>query len=158
MNRWIFGLLLFLTGIGIGGALTLRGQTRPAVNAERGLALHGYDVVAYFEEGRAVKGSIQFTATHDGVTWRFSTAARRDAFLREPQRFAPQFGGFCAYGVSRGYAVDVDPEAFAVVDGRLYLNYSKRVQRLWDQDRPGHIETARANWSKVAAEVAAGKR
>lgn len=119
------------------------------INVSRGLALHGYDAVAYFVEGRAVKGSTEFTVDDGGVTYRFANGANRDAFLKDRAKYRPQYGGFCAYGVSRGYTVDIDPEAFAIVDGRLYLNYSKRVQRTWDQDRPGYIRKADAEWPRL---------
>lgn len=135
---------------GIVGAMTLRGQPAGGVNAKGGVALGGYDVVSYFTSGRAVQGEQAFNHAWSGVAWYFASAANRDAFARAPETFAPQFGGFCAYGVSRGYAVDIDPEAFAVVDGKLYLNYSKRVQNTWNQDQPGYIEKARHNWPKVA--------
>jgi hypothetical protein len=149
MTRWLHASLTLFVGLGIVGALTLRGQTPGSWNARNGLALHGYDAVAYFDEGRAVEGRSECTFVWEGIMWRFSAPERRDRFAANPATFAPQFGGFCAYGVSRGYAVDVDPEAFAIVDGRLYLNYSKRVQRLWNEDRPGFIKRAEANWPKV---------
>jgi hypothetical protein len=153
MNRWLHASLTLFVGLGIGGALTLRGQTPGSWNARDGLALHGYDAVAYFDEGRAVEGRPPYVFVWEGITWRFSSAERRDRFAASPAAFAPRFGGFCAYGVSRGYAVDVDPEAFAVVDGRLYLNYSKRVQRLWNEDRLGFIKKAEANWPKVMTDL-----
>jgi hypothetical protein len=135
---------------GIGGALTVRGQSDRTINSKDGVAIQGYDAVAYFS-GSAVKGSSAFTHTWQGVRWQFASAANRDAFAAEPERYTPAFGGYCAYGVSRGYAVDVDPTAFAVVDGMLYLNYSKSVQRTWNQDRPGYIEKARREWPAVLA-------
>jgi hypothetical protein len=151
MKRLLYALCATLVAIGVGGALTLRGQSAGALNNRNGVAVQGYDVVSYFSEGRAVRGQPAFTHEWNGVAWRFATAANRDAFAAAPEKCAPEFGGYCAYGVSRGYAVDVDPEAFAVVDGKLYLNYSKRVQRTWDQDRAGYIEKARAGWPKVQA-------
>ena len=105
-------------------------STKPksAFNATRGVALDGYDVVAYFTDGRPLKGSPSFAHTWEQTTWHFASAAHRDAFAAEPENYALQFGGFCAYGVSRGYAVDIDPHAWTIVAGRLYLNYSKSVQ------------------------------
>ena len=123
-------------------------------NTTRGVALNGYDVVAYFTEGRPLKGSAAFSHTWDQTTWRFASAAHRDAFVASPETYAPQFGGFCAYGVSQGYAVDIDPHAWTMVDGRLYLNYSKRVQRMWDRDRAAHIRNGEANWPAIAAKHA----
>ncbi len=128
-------------------ATTPRAGQAQAVNVDRtNLALQGYDPVAYFTDQRAVPGSPQFAATHEGATYRFASAAHRDAFVAEPTRFVPAYGGYCAYGVSRGYKVKVDPEAFHVANGRLYLNYDKGVQKTWLQDIPGYIAKADQNW------------
>jgi len=99
-----------------------------------GLALDGYDPVAYFE-GAPLPGKADFEFVWNGTRYRFVSAANRERFSREPDRYAPQYGGFCAYAVSRGYTADVDPLAWTVVDGKLYLNYSKRVQRTWKRTR-----------------------
>jgi len=150
MHRLLYGICVVVVLTGVGGALTVRGQhSARAVNAAGGVAIHGYDVVAYFTDGAAVRGSADFVQTRDGVDWHFASREHRDAFAKEPARYLPAFGGYCAYGVSRGYAVDVDPEAFAIVDGALYLNYSRSVQRTWNEDRPGYIEKARQRWSAV---------
>ena len=122
------------------------------VNADRRqLAVKGYDVVAYFTEGRPVPGVPAFEHAVGGVTYRFASAANRDRFAREPQRYLPQYGGFCAYAVSRGYTADTDPEAWRIVDGRLFLNYDRGVQRLWEQDIPGRIAKADENWKGLSA-------
>lgn len=121
-----------------------------AVNLDKsGLALYGYDAVAYQTENAARKGSPEFVATHAGGTYRFATAANRDAFVAEPEKYLPAYGGYCAYGVSRGYKVKVDPEAYRVVDGTLYLNYDKDVQKKWLADIPGFIAKANRNWSEL---------
>jgi YHS domain-containing protein len=152
MNRLLYGICVMFVTIGVGGALTVRGQaTTRAINHDKGVAIQGYDVVAYFTDNAAVKGNAQLVHTWNGVEWRFATAEHRDAFAKEPARYAPAFGGYCAYGVSRGYAVDIDPQAFAVVDGTLYLNYSRSVQRTWNEDRPGYIEKARQRWPEILA-------
>jgi YHS domain-containing protein len=153
IGRLLYAGCVMVVSIGLGGALSLRGQAKAVFNADAGAALHGYDVVAYFTRNAAVKGQDAFTSRWQGITWRFASAANRDAFAKSPDTYAPQFGGYCAYGVSRGYAVDVDPEAFAVVDSRLYLNYSKKVQATWNQDRDGYITTARANWPQVLSDL-----
>ncbi|MGH1482327.1 MAG: YHS domain-containing (seleno)protein [Geminicoccales bacterium] len=113
------------------------------------VAASGYDAVAYFTEGRPVEGSGNFTADYDGATWRFASAANRNAFLQDPERFAPQYGGYCAWAVSQGYTASTDPEAWKIVDDRLYLNYSKSVQATWEQDIPSNIEKGDANWPSV---------
>jgi hypothetical protein len=127
-------------------------RVKPAVNTNgRGeLAVAGYDVVAY-TSGVAVGGTAAFEHRWNDAVWRFTSAANRERFARDPERFAPQFGGYCAWAVSRGYTADIDPEAFRMVDGKLYLNYSKAVQRHWQQDIPGNIAKGRANWPTVLA-------
>lgn len=109
----------------------------------------GYDVVAYFTEGRPVEGSKEFTAKHDGATWRFASAANRDAFAADPARYAPQYGGYCAWAVAQGYTASTDPNAWKIVEDKLYLNYNKDVQAKWEKDIPGHIINANANWPNV---------
>ena len=84
-----------------------------------------------------------------GATWRFSTEANRDAFAANPEKYAPQYGGYCAYAVSEGYTASTTPEAWKIVDGKLYLNYSKDVQKIWEQDIPGRIANGDKNWPKV---------
>jgi hypothetical protein len=153
MIRLAYRISVLIVVLGIAGAMTLRGQTPGSINAANGVALKGYDVVAYHTQQQAVKGTRAHAHQWRGVTWQFASAENRDRFAASPESFAPEFGGFCAYGVSRGYAVDIDPQAFAVVDGKLYLNYSKRVQSTWNQDRAGYIEKARQNWPKVSADL-----
>ncbi len=121
--------------------------TAQALNTDKsGVAVSGYDPVAYFSQTKALKGSPQITATHAGATYYFTTTANRDAFLANPDRYVPAYGGYCAYGVANGHKVSVDPEAFRVVDDKLYLNYSKSVQQKWLADIPGNIAKAEQNW------------
>jgi YHS domain-containing protein len=115
------------------------------------LALGGYDVVAYFTEGKPVAGQAAHEAHWNGARWRFASAEHRERFLREPERFAPRYGGYCAYAVSRGYTAPVAPEAWRIVDGKLYLNYSKDVQTLWEREIPANIKKADTNWPGVLA-------
>ena len=121
----------------------------PVYTVSSNVAASGYDTVAYFVEGQPVEGSDDFTADYDGATWRFASAANRAAFLDDPERFAPQYGGYCAWAVSRGYTASTDPEAWKIVDDKLYLNYSKSVQAKWEQDVPGNIEKGDSNWPDV---------
>lgn len=127
---------------------------RPVNTDATGLALHGFDTVAYFTKNKAVKGSPDFEFTWNGAVWRFASAANRDAFAKQPDAYAPQFGGYCAWAVSRNYTADVDAEAFSIVDGRLYLNYSKWVQLRWHLDRLGNIVKGEANWPKLTGQAA----
>jgi YHS domain-containing protein len=121
------------------------------VNRNRqGVAIGGYDPVAYFTDGRAIKGRPGFSARHDGATYWFASAAHRDQFVAAPQRYLPQYGGYCAYGVAQGGKFDVDPTAFAVVDGKLYLNLDHDVQTLWRKDVPGFIQKADQQWPSLA--------
>jgi len=111
-----------------------------------GAAIRGYDPVAYFTEQKPVKGSEQFRYSWMGATWLFASAANRDQFAANPAQYAPQFGGYCSYAVSRGHTASIDPEAWRIVDGKLYLNYSKGVQKTWEKDVPGNIQKAHQNW------------
>ena len=115
-----------------------------------GLAIKGYDPVAYFEDGKPEKGNPAYQFQWKGAMWRFSSAARRDAFAKEPARYAPQYGGFCAYGVSEGHTAPIDPEAWTIIDGKLYLNYDKQVREDWKNDTKGRIQKADQNWPKLA--------
>lgn len=113
------------------------------------LAVDGTDPVAYFTEGRPVAGSARFESRYEGATWRFVSAANKAAFDADPVRYAPQYGGYCAWAVSQGYTAKGDPANWRIVDGRLYLNYNAEVQRTWEKDIPGNIRKADGNWPKV---------
>lgn len=131
-------------------AVAVSAARLPAVNGSSGqLALRGYDAVAYWTERRPVRGAAGFTHRWNGAEWRFSSAAHRDAFAKDPSRYAPRFGGYCAYAVSRGYTADGDPNVWRIVGGHLYLNYSKRAQSLWEEDVPGNIAKGGRNWPGV---------
>lgn len=123
-------------------------QTAP-VYAEDGIAIGGTDPVAYFTEGRPVAGDPGITHDWNGATWRFSSTANRDAFAADPEAHAPQYGGYCAWAVAEGYTATTVPEAWHIEDGKLYLNYSSRIQRRWERDIPGHIASADGNWPRV---------
>ena len=115
-----------------------------------GLGVKGYDVVAYFTQGAPVEGSSAFTHVHGGVTYRFISAANRDAFVAAPNRYLPQYGGYCAYAVSRNYTADIDPTAWRIVDGRLFLNYNARAQEKWAADVAASISQGDANWPALS--------
>lgn len=114
-----------------------------------GVAVNGADVVAYFTEGRPVDGNPAFSVQHDGATWQFASAANRDLFAADPARYAPQYGGYCAYAVSYGSTATTVPEAWKIVDDKLYLNYSTGVRTKWEKDIPDYIAKADANWPGV---------
>ena len=114
-----------------------------------GLAIDGYDPVAYFTEQKPVKGSPEFHADFQSSTFQFASSANRDAFAADPGRYAPRYGGYCAYGMAKGYKAKVDPAAFTVVDGSLYLNYNDTVRSQWLSDIFGYIRKADANWPEA---------
>lgn len=113
------------------------------------LAIDGYDPVAYFTEHKPVKGAPEFRTDFQGWTFQFVSAAHRDAFVVNPERFIPQYGGYCAYGMARGYKAKIDPVAFSVVHDKLYLNYNEAIRSRWVSDIPGYIKQADANWPEV---------
>jgi YHS domain-containing protein len=115
-----------------------------------GLAIDGYDPVAYFTEGRPVKGEAKFEHEYGGATYRFASEANRDLFAKDPAKYAPQYGAFCAYAVSKGYTADTDPLAWKIVDGKLYLNYNASAQKAWEKDIPGNIRKGDENWPALS--------
>lgn len=122
---------------------------KPPVFSDRAGAIRGHDAVAYFERKGPVKGSKQFSHSWNGATWYFASAENREKFAAAPEKFAPQYGGYCAYAVASGYTADIDPRAWTIVDGRLYLNYSLGVRDRWSRDIPGNIRKGDANWPAV---------
>jgi YHS domain-containing protein len=113
------------------------------------VAVGGYDPVAYFTEGRPVRGTTQFRITHEGYEYRFASAEHLAAFRASPSRYLPQYGGYCAWAVAQGYTAAGNPQNWRIVDGKLYLNYNDEIQRRWEGDIPGFIRSANANWPGV---------
>ena len=128
--------------------LALRAE-KPVNTTFTGVAIKGYDPVAYFTVGKPTKGDSDFSFDWNGAEWRFATAANRDLFKADPVKYAPQYGGYCAWAVSRGYTAGIDPDAWKIVNQRLYLNYSLKVQAQWSEDIPGNIAKAEENWPKL---------
>jgi YHS domain-containing protein len=114
-----------------------------------GVGLHGFDPVAFFTVGKPTPGSDQFQAAYDGVRYRFSSAANRDAFTKEPAKYVPAYGGFCAMGASLGKKFDGDPNFWRIVDGKLYVNVNADVDKAWKEDVPGNITKANQNWPEI---------
>lgn len=121
----------------------------PSVFSDGDVAIRGADPVAYFTQSQPVIGSAEFAADWNGATWHFASPENRDMFLADQEAFAPQYGGYCAWAVSRGYTASIVPEAWEIVDGRLYLNFSRRIQRRWARDKEGNIALADENWPQV---------
>ncbi|MEO9612371.1 MAG: YHS domain-containing (seleno)protein [Nitratireductor sp.] len=114
-----------------------------------GVGAGGYDVVAYQSANAAIPGDPAIEASHEGVRYRFASARNRAAFQADPQKYLPRYGGYCAWAVSQGYTAKGDPEAWTVVDGRLYLNYSQSVRAQWSRNIAGNVAKADANWPAV---------
>jgi len=121
----------------------------PDFFADGGLAIRGYDPVAYFDKSAPVEGSADHALMWKGAEWRFSTAANMVKFEADPEAYAPQYGGYCAYAASKGAIAKTVPEAWTVYEGKLYLNYSDHVRGIWSQDIPANIELADANWPAI---------
>jgi len=115
-------------------------------------ALQGYDPVAYFTVGEPTKGSDDFTTTYNGAEFKFASAENLATFEADPEAYAPQYGGYCAWAVAQGQTAKGDARRWAIVDGKLYLNYNKGIQKKWDKDRAGFIEAGDQNWPTVLSD------
>ena len=142
MKRLLAGFALLLV-------LPLAFAGKPPVFATGDGAIRGYDPVAYFKQGKPTRGQAEFSTEWQGATYRFANADNLAAFEADPTAYAPQYGGYCAYAVSQGYTASIDPKAWKIVDGKLYLNYSSSVQKLWNKDIPGYISAANNHWPAV---------
>ena len=129
--------------------LPLRSARASVVYVEDAVAIDGTDTVAYFDNAGPVAGDPAITHVWNGATWRFATTANRDAFAADPERWAPQYGGYCAFAMSRGDVASTVPEAWTLEGGKLYLNYSLQVRDLWDQERAANIVLADGFWPEV---------
>ena len=111
--------------------------------------ISGYDPVAYFTQGKPVKGNGYNVADYQGVTYAFANEENKELFEANPEKYVPAYGGWCAYGVAVGKKFVSDPQAWKIVEGKLYLNLDKDIQRKWAKDIPGYIETANSNWKEI---------
>lgn len=123
------------------GPIYVDGKTKSAIG--------GYDTVAYFTEGKPVKGSTKYVATYKGAAWRFSSKENLDLFNASPEKYAPQYGGYCAYAVSRNTTASIKPQFFTVYQEKLYLNYNKGVYKRWIKNKNKHIVKGDKNWPDV---------
>ncbi len=140
MTRFFLAIVLILSGYF---------AQAQGIFKTNGVAVNGYDVVAYFNQHRAVKGVDQLTMTWEGAEWKFSTKENLEAFKKTPQRFVPQFGGYCAYGVSQNHKSPTDPMAFTILDDKLYLNYNMSVKEKWSGDTKEYIKKAETYWPEL---------
>jgi len=155
--------LLFITAVfalvGAGVFVWASGNREGRVNTNsEGVAIDGYDPVAYFTQGAAVRGNADFAHEWDGATWYFASAEHRDRFIAEPEAYAPAYGGYCAWAVAEGKVAGIDPEMWHIEDGRLYLNYSARINRRFLADVRGNITRAETNWPRVRSELEMRRR
>ncbi|WP_439141466.1 YHS domain-containing (seleno)protein [Pseudooctadecabacter sp.] len=124
---------------------------KPAVFAEDGIAIRGADPVAFFTEGAPVIGSADHALEWEGATWHFASAENMETFMGNPEAYAPQYGGYCAFAMTKGAIATSVPEAWTIYEGKLYLNFSVNVRQVWSEDIPGNIALADANWPGVLA-------
>lgn len=122
---------------------------QPQTFANRNGAIRGYDPVAYFTLGEPTEGDKKYTTRWQGAIYRFASAENFTLFKSDPERYAPQYGGYCAYAVAKGATAQTDPEAWTIVNGKLYLNFSPAIKKRWSQDIPGNIRAANRNWPGV---------
>lgn len=147
-------LILFLiVGIGIAVAVwvgaTPKTETFKNVNATaENLAVRGFDTVAYFTAEAAVAGDPKYELVWNGAKWLFASAENLEKFRQNPENYAPQFGGYCSYAVSKGYTADGDPQAWKIVDGKLYLNYNQKVKGMWEAEQEQRIRDGEKNWEQ----------
>ncbi len=143
--RSLFTVLALIACLPASGALA----ESPMVYSERGAAISGYDPVAYFTIGRPVPGKPEYAVVWKRAEWRFATVENRALFEANPRAYAPQYGGYCAYGVAKGILTTTKPDVWAIHDGRLYLVHNPAVHALWTRDVTVHVELADANWPRV---------
>jgi len=133
----------------LGLSATAAFAVSPVNSNWRGVAIHGYDPVSYFTDGKAVEGSSDITFDWQGATWRFASAEHEKQFAAAPEKFAPQYGGYCAYAVAKNDTADIEPDAFTILDGKLYLNYDQKIQETWRKDPKGYIAKADGFWPAI---------
>jgi len=114
-----------------------------------GVAVRGYDSVAYFTQGKPVKGVDAYSTEWSGATWKFSSNEHLELFENDPEKYAPQYGGYCAYGVAMNNLIKIDPDVWTIVDDKLYLNFNASVKRKWVKDIPGYISKADSNFENL---------
>jgi len=125
----------------------------PTYTDKKGIAIKGYDTVAYFTENRAIKGLEEFSYDWNHGVWLFSNKKNMELFKANPEKFAPQYGGYCAFAAAKGSFAKIDPTQFTVLNNKLYLNYNARIQNKWTKNRDKFIELGDQNWPDLLAEA-----
>lgn len=144
-----YAFVFFLLGFVILGNNAYARASAINLGGSESTAVQGYDVMAYWNQGKALKGDANITLDYKNATWHFASEANRDAFAANPEKYAPQYGGYCAYAAGKGYLANVDVNAWTIYNEKLYLNYSKSVRALWSLDKAGYIASGDANWPKI---------
>lgn len=149
-RNFLFSILFIAAAVAL--AACSKADLFAKVNIDSdGLAIGGFDAVAYFASDGTAKGDPKYQLVWNGAKWLFSNAENLERFRQDPEAYAPQFGGYCSYAVSKGYTADGDPEAWKIVDGKLYLNYSKKVRDMWEENEAANIEKGKTNWDGFEA-------
>jgi len=147
MNRLLnIKTLLFIFTVSLATSVFASNDTETDANQ---VILAGHDAVAYFTQGKPVLGSSEFTSVYNDAIYRFSTSGNRDLFKSNPEKYAPAYGGFCAFGATFGKKFEIDGKAFEVVDGKLYVNKNLEVYAAWKKDIPKHLDQANKQWPKI---------
>ena len=150
MKLFVPNILLFLAFVAGSQLVLAAAQPGGSVNkGEDGVAVKGYDVVAYFDQEKPMKGDPRYSYEYKGAKYNFVSTEHLALFAKGPEAYLPQYGGYCAVGTSMGHKADIDPESWAVIDGKLYLNSSKGAQKLFDKDPQSSIKKADQNWVKL---------
>ena len=143
MKLFLFATTLFLV------ACSITPKKGAEIFQKDGAAIGGYDPVAFFTENKPVKGTTTYTTNWKDAAWQFASQANLDSFTKSPEKYAPQYGGYCAYGTADGHKAPTEADTWTVLDGKLYLNYNQDVKATWDKDHPKYIEQANTNWEKI---------
>ncbi len=141
----------FAVATGLYGVTPVAAQTPPVYTGiVKGVAVGGYDPVAYFTVNKPVKGNPAIALDHGGAQYHFSSDANRELFKKDPAKYAPQYGGYCAWAVAEGYTAHGDPKHWTINNGKLFLNYNGGVKATWEKDIPGNLKRSEINWPKLA--------
>ncbi|MBL7814772.1 MAG: tat pathway signal sequence domain protein [Saprospiraceae bacterium] len=138
--------LFIPTIIGLFFLMSSQAQAQNIFTNKNNIAVNGYDVVSYFS-GKPIAGKADITVTHEGAIFQFASVENKEKFVANTKKYTPQYGGWCAFGWAGGYPAKTEPEAWSIVDGKLYLNYDKKVKSTWDKDQQGYIKKADTNWA-----------